>query len=91
MTSSWRLWFLTLTHAPLRRPGSYFESSFLATTPSSPALELAASIAWPPPFSNGGVCHDAPASFSSASVFRRSEYGLSIHECPSRQSRSNTM
>ena len=72
MTSSWRLWFLIFCHTPLRRPGSYFESRRFAITPSSPALALASFIDCPPPFSKGGVCHDAPESLSRASAARRS-------------------
>src|SRR6266851_1865891 len=91
MTSSWRLRFLIFCHAPVRRPDSYFESSFFAITPSSPALALASFIVWPPPFSYGGVCHEAPASFSWPSALRRSEYTCSISEWPSCHSRSNVM
>ena len=49
ITSSWLRLFLIFSQPPERFPGSYGQSSRLATMPSSPFSSLAANSRFPPP------------------------------------------
>src|SRR3954470_11693272 len=61
ITSSCRRVFLTFSHVPPRRPGSYGESSRLQTIPSRFCSALAASSRSPPPRPLRGTRHAGPA------------------------------
>ncbi len=72
IVNSSRCLFLSFSQPRERRPGSYGQSSRLATIPSRPCYALAASSTWPSPVTYSGVCQCGPLSSSSTSRARRS-------------------